>query len=126
MARKSTTSTRRRKAPAPAVSTLSSADLPKALTLSILSGARDMLAADTIRSFGTWPTDVAAKLNLGASVVQGLVEPELRITVGKYFGLAEVHNLKAVFEAATGGGLGAFSRSAGIKIVNDTIARLAK
>jgi hypothetical protein len=84
-----------------------------------------MLGAKTIRSFDTWAGDVAGGFGMDEGAVQGLVEPQVLTTIGNYFGLSEVCNLKAIFQAITGM-TSESTRLAATKIVADTVARLEK
>lgn len=104
---------------------LSIEELRRQLTIRLLRRLRDLLHVDAIASYDVWPKVLANAVRMDESVVEELVEAEARITVGIYFGVTEVTNLKKVFEAVTGMG-SERPHLAALKIVDDTIARLEK
>ena len=100
-------------------------DAHRLLTVNILRTLRNRLNEGSVGSYDTWAAELGDLFKVSETMVKDFVEPEVRLTIGKYFGLTGVLNLKAVFEGVTGMASEP-TRLVALKVVNDTLTRLEK
>jgi hypothetical protein len=92
----------------------------------ILRETANMLDLDTISHYDRWAAQVGERIGVDKEIVEGIVTLEVRTTVGGYISQPPIADLRAYLEKMTGGLDRSETRSAALKIVRDTIARLEK